>query len=154
MTGVNLYSYSTLNQRPGETVKPFLRYLNLTKPKNQKKSWETHMPVHEQPIIHRLFNSSDGFTIKYKKSAQTVKPFLIYCNLKNRAIWLVDTVLNHNWRTGCDFNMRFSPKWALYNPLTWQKKSGWNCAPNLGKSTKKLHFYHFWHFFQNLRFWP
>ena len=33
---VNLYSLSTLKQRPGQTAEPILIYLNLTKPKNQK----------------------------------------------------------------------------------------------------------------------
>ena len=81
------------------------------------------MHVHEHPIIYHPSHSSEGFTIKYKKSAQMVKPFLTYCNLKNLAIWLVDTVLNRNWRTGCDPIMRCSPKWALYKSLIWQKKN-------------------------------
>ena len=36
LTGVNLYSSNTLNQRQGLTVELILRYFNLTTPKNQK----------------------------------------------------------------------------------------------------------------------
>ena len=70
------------------------------------------------------------------------------CNLKNRAIWLVDTVLNRTCRTGCDPNIRFSPKWALYKPLTWQKKSQWNCDPNFRKTWETSIFTIFGTFFK------
>ena len=73
---------------------------------------------------------------------------ILDCNLKNRAIWLVDTVLNRTCRTGCDPNIRFSPKWALYKPLTWQKKSQWNCDPNLRKTWETSIFTIFGTFFK------
>ena len=103
-------------------VRAHLDLFEFEKTEKPKSSWEEHMHVHEHPIIYHPSHSSEGFTMKYKKSAQMVKPFLTYCNLKNLAIWLVDTVLNRNWRTGCDPIMRFSPKWALYKSLIWQKK--------------------------------
>ena len=80
------YTFTTpSDQRPRQIVMLFFRYLNLKKPKKSK----------EHPIIYHPFHSSNGFAKTYKKSAQTVKPFLRYCNLKNRTIWLIDdTVLN------------------------------------------------------------
>ena len=45
VTGVNLYSYNRLNQRLGQTVQPFLRYLNLKKSKNQKIMGRTHARI-------------------------------------------------------------------------------------------------------------
>ena len=71
-----------------------LEIFEFDKTEKRKNSSEEHMHVHEHPIIYHPSHSSDGFTIKYKKSAQKVEPFLIDCNLKNLAIWLVDTVLN------------------------------------------------------------
>ena len=56
VTGENLYSYNTLNQRLGQTVEPFLTYLNLTKPKNQKvhgKNTCTYMNI-RLFIIHPI----------------------------------------------------------------------------------------------------
>ena len=94
----------------------------------------------EYPNIYHSFHCSDGFAITCKKSAQTVKPFLRYCNLKNLAIWLVDTVLNPNWRTGCDPNMPFSPKWALCKSLIWQKKIRRKLRSELWKKHKKPQF--------------
>ena len=63
-----------------------LDIFEFDKTEKPKSSWEEHMHVHEHPIIYHQFHSSDGFAITYKKSAQTVKPFLRYCNLKNRTI--------------------------------------------------------------------
>ena len=146
------------------TVEPFLRNLNLTKPKNQKIMGRTHA-AEEYPNIYHSFHYSDGFAITCKKSAQTVKPFLRYCNLKNRTIWLVDTVLNRNWRTRCDPNMQFWPEWALCKPVTWQIKSEWACYPNLRKTRKIMIFtilgtffkiyvfgHNSWRTFLNIRF--
>ena len=73
-----------------------LEIFEFDKTEKRKNSWEEHMHVYEHRIIYHPSHSSDGFTMKYKKSAQKVEPFLIDCNLKNLAIWLVGTVLNRN----------------------------------------------------------
>ena len=146
-------------------VRAHLDLFKFDKTEKPKSSWEEHMHVHEHPIIYHQFHSSDGFAITYKKSALTVKPFLRYCNLKNRTIWLVDTVLNRNWRTRCDPNMQFWPEWALCKPVTWQIKSEWACYPNLRKTRKIMIFtilgtffkiyvfgHNSWRTFLNIRF--
>jgi len=67
----------------GRAVLEIFEFDETEKP---KESWGKHTPVHEHPIFYHSFHSSDGFAITYKKSAQTIKPFLRYCNFKNCAI--------------------------------------------------------------------
>ena len=53
----------------------------------------THTQVHIYDIIRLSLSSSYGVTTSFRKWGETVKPFLRYSNLTNRAIWLVSGFL-------------------------------------------------------------
>ena len=104
------YGFITSYKKSTQMVKSFLRYSN----KKNQAIWLVHtnharvsLGEPQSSRTHSL-TSSYGCIIAYKKLAQTVQPFLRYSNLKNRAIWLVNTILGHKTRTGFLPNMRFS----------------------------------------------
>ena len=61
-------------------------------------------------IIASSVYSPYGITSSYKKSFRMAKRFWRYSNLKNRAIWLAESILGHNSRTRFFPDMRFAQK--------------------------------------------
>ena len=98
--------------------------------------------------LYRM-TSSYGFITSYKKSAETVKPILRYTNLKNRAIWLDNSILSHNLRT------RFFPDAISLNCVqhvaaSLSAKKSIHLGTRFWKKTWKSWFLaNFWHFFQS-----
>ena len=84
-------------------------------------AWESP-GAHQSSWVPSLY-SPNGFTTSYIKSTQTIKPFLRYLNLKNRAIWLANSFSGHNSRTRIFQNMCFlQNSEEYYVALFWAKK--------------------------------
>ena len=58
---------------------------NKNNTNNTNNNNNNNAKAYQSPILYSIF-SSYGFTTSYKNSIETVKPFLRYSNLKNRAI--------------------------------------------------------------------